>query len=391
MMRADVVIAGGGVIGSSIAYYLAASGQAGDVVVVEPDPTYEFAATPRSVGGIRELFTLPENIAMSQYGKEVYGNFAALMAVDGDAPDINFRRQGYLFLGSGAVDVDTLVHNWKIQARYGAHVELLDRQGVKSRFPSLTVTDIDAAAWSPTDGFLDPHAALHGFRKKAVSLGARYLTDRVVGFECSADAVRSVRLESGAALSPDIFINAANCWGPALCALVGMQVPVHPLRRQQFFFRIRDKLEPLPNIRHISRDIGFRPEGDGYMSGKTRYDEKPGFNWEVEHELFETDLWPELALRVPAFEALKVASAWAGHYDQNTFDNNVILGPWTGGLANFHVALGFSGHGLQQAPAIGRAMKELIVDGGFRSIDLARFSYQRIIDNIPVREHGPVA
>jgi len=173
--------------------------------------------------------------------------------------------------------------------------------------------------------------------------------------------------------------------------MVGMKVPVHPLRRQQFFFRIRDKLEPLPNIRHISRDIGFRPEGDGYMSGKTRYDEVPGFNWEVDHAFFESDLWPELALRVPAFEALKVASAWAGHYDQNVFDNNVILGPWIGRLANFHIALGFSGHGLQQAPAIGRAMKELIVDGGFQTIDLSRFTYQRILDDTPVREHGPVA
>lgn len=390
-MRADIVIAGGGVIGSSIAYYLAACGRAGEVIVIEPDPTYEFAATPRSVGGIRELFTLPENIAMSQYGKQVYSDFSALMAVDGLAPDINFRRQGYLFLGSGASDVDTLVHNWKIQVRHGAHVELLDRHGVHGRFPSLAVSDIDAAAWSPTDGFVDPHAALHGFRKKAASLGARYLTDRVVGFECGGGLVREVRLASGATVTPGIFVNAANCWGPGLCALVGMKVPVHPLRRHQFFFRIRDKLEPLPNIRHISRDIGFRPEGDGYMCGKTKYDEKPGFNWEVDHALFDTDLWPELARRVPAFEALKVASAWVGHYDQNTFDNNVILGAWTGGLANFHVALGFSGHGLQQAPAIGRAMQELIVDGGFRTIDLARFSYQRIIDATPVREHGPVA
>jgi len=391
MMRADIVIVGGGVIGSSIAYYLAASGKAGDVVVVEPDPTYEFAATPRSVGGIRELFTLPENIAMSQYGKEVYGNFAALMDVDGNAPDIHLRQQGYLFLGSGPRDVETLIHNWKIQVSHGAHVELLDRRGVAARFPSLAVDDIDAAAWSPTDGFLDPHAALHGFRKKAASLGARYLTDRVVGFEVSGTAVTLVRLESGDTIVPGAVVNAANCWGPALCDLVGMKVPVHPLRRQQFFFRIREKLEPLPNIRHISRDIGFRPEGDGYMSGKTRYDEKPGFNWEVDHAYFESDLWPELARRVPAFEALKIASAWAGHYDQNVFDNNVILGPWKGRLDNFHIALGFSGHGLQQAPAIGRAMKELLVDGGFRTIDLSRFGYQRVLDDTPMREHGPVA
>lgn len=391
MMRADIVIAGGGIIGSSIAYNLCASGRAGDVVVVEPDPTYEFAATPRSVGGIRELFTLPENIAISRYGKEVYGNFATLMDVNGSKPEIHLRRQGYLFLGTGTNDVDTLVHNWKIQVSNGAHVELLDRKGVKARFPSLNVDDIDAAAWSPTDGFLDPYAALMGFRKKAESLGARYLTDRVVGFECDGGAVRSVLLESGASITPGAVVNAANCWGPELCAKVGIEVPVHPLRRQQFFFRIQEKLEPLPNTRHISRDIGFRPEGDGYMVGKTRYDEKPGFNWNVDHEYFEQELWPELALRVPAFEALKVASSWAGHYDQNVFDNNVILGPHRAKLANFYLALGFSGHGLQQAPAIGRAMKELLLDGGYTTLDLSRFGYQRILDGTPMLEHGPVA
>lgn len=388
---ADVLVIGGGVIGSSIAYYLCESGKAGHVVVVEPDPTYAFAATPRSVGGIRELFTLPENIAMSQYGKTVYGDFDTRMRTADFEPHIDLRRQGYLFLGSGARDVDTLVHNWKIQTAHGAHVELLDRKGVAARFPSLNVDDIDAAAWSPTDGFLDPNAALQGFRRKAISLGGRYVQDRVTGFECDGGLVRRVVLESGNSIAAGVVVNAANCWGPDLCAQVGMKVPVHPLRRQQFYFRIQQTLEPLPNVRHISRDIGFRPEGAGYMSGKTRYDEVPGFNWEVEHAFFESDIWPELAHRSKAFEALKVESAWAGHYDQNVFDNNVILGPWAGHLDNFHVALGFSGHGLQQAPAIGRAMKELLVDGGFRTIDLSRFSYQRIVDDKPMREHGPVA
>ena len=153
-----IVIIGGGVIGSGIAYYLALAGASADTVVVEPDPTYEFAATPRSFGGIRQLFSVPENILMSQYGHEVYGDFEERMAVNGNPAPIDLRRLGYLFLGSGAEDVDVLVANWKVQAAHGVRVELLDRNGVKHRFPSLNVEDIDAAVYSPTMASWTPTA-----------------------------------------------------------------------------------------------------------------------------------------------------------------------------------------------------------------------------------------
>jgi hypothetical protein len=133
---AKIAIIGGGVIGSSIAYYLALAGHAADVVVVEPDPTYEFAATSRATGGIRQLFTVPENIRMAQYGHEIYGQFETLMAVDGDLAPIDFRRRGYLWLGSGENDIDALMANWRVQTAHDARVELLDRKGVKHRFPS---------------------------------------------------------------------------------------------------------------------------------------------------------------------------------------------------------------------------------------------------------------
>ena len=145
-----IAIIGGGVIGSSIAYYLALAGQAADTVVIEPDPTYEFAATPRATGGIRQLFTVPENIRIAQYGHEIYGQFETLMAVDGDPAPIGFRRMGYLWLGSGKNDIDALMANWRVQTAHDARVELLDRKGVKQRFPSRRVDDIDIAAFSPT-------------------------------------------------------------------------------------------------------------------------------------------------------------------------------------------------------------------------------------------------
>jgi glycine/D-amino acid oxidase-like deaminating enzyme len=386
-----IAIIGGGVIGSSVAYYLALAGHAADVVVIEPDPTYEFAATPRATGGIRQLFTVPENIRMAQYGHEVYGNFETLMEVDGNPAPIDFHREGYLWLGSGRDDIDSLTANWRVQTAHDARVELLDRRGVKHRFPSMRVDDIDIAAYSPDDGYMDPHSVLMGFRRKATSLGITYLKDRVVDFDVAGKRVAAVRLESGERLATDSIVNAANCWGPELCGRLGMKVPVYPMRRLTFYFEIREKLEPMPLTRHISRNVSFRPQGAGYISGNTRYDEPPGFNWEVDYPYFDEAIWPGLAERVPAFEALKMTSAWAGHYDQNSFDNNAILGPWIGGLENFHIALGFSGHGLMQAPAVGRGMSELLLHGQYQRLDLSRLGYQRILDGVPLHDEVPKA
>jgi glycine/D-amino acid oxidase-like deaminating enzyme len=199
---AKIAIIGGGVIGSSIAYHLAQAGDASDVVVVEPDPTYEFAATPRATGGIRQLYTVPENIRMSQYGHEVYGQFETLMAVDGEPARIDFHRAGYLWLGSGKEDIDALMANWRVQTAHDARVELLDRKGVKHRFPSMRVDDIDIAAFSPDDGYLDPYSVLMGFRRKAISLGICYLKDRAVDFEVAGKRSRRCGSNRGNASRP---------------------------------------------------------------------------------------------------------------------------------------------------------------------------------------------
>src|SRR5262244_3912855 len=219
----NIVIIGGGVIGSAMAYYLAVAGHAADVAVIEPDPTYEFAATPRATGGIRQLFTVPENIRIAQYGHEIYGQFETLMAVNGDPAPIDFHRMGYLWLGSGEADVHALMANWRVQTAHDARIELLDRKGVKHRFPSMRVDDIDIAAFSPDDGYMDPHSVLMGFRRKAISLGIRYLKDRVVDFDVAGKRVAAVRLDSGARLATDSVVNAANCWGPSLCEKLGMK------------------------------------------------------------------------------------------------------------------------------------------------------------------------
>jgi FAD-dependent oxidoreductase domain-containing protein 1 len=384
---ADIIIIGGSIMGSSIAYHLAMTGRAGNVCVIEPDPSYEWAAAPRSSGGVRLMHGLPENIEMSRYGRKVYKNFARLMDVDGLPGGFEFLEHGYLYLAAGTENVAVAEENWRTQSALGVPNDLLDRDGLAARFPSMNVEDIDAAIHAPQDGFIDPNAAVLGFRRKAISLGVEFVQDKVVDIEVSGGLARRVVLESGTRLAGDIIINVAGAWGPRISAMVGMSMPVEPLSRNTFYFEIRGEVETMPLTKDLN-GVTFRQEGGGFTTGKTNTDVPFGFNWDINHDLFETLLWPTVSHRVPAFEALQVKRSWAGHYAYNWMDGNTIIGKWIGGLDNFYIATGFTGAGLQKGPAIGRAMTELILEGGYQTIDLSRMSYQRVIDEEPLVETG---
>ncbi|MBT7758236.1 MAG: FAD-binding oxidoreductase, partial [Rhodospirillaceae bacterium] len=189
---ADIIIIGGSIMGSSIAYHLAITGRAGDICVIEPDPSYEWAAAPRSSGGVRLMHGLPENIEMSRYGREVYKDFAHLMDVDGQPGSFDFLEQGYLYLVTGASEVAAAEESWRIQTSLGVPNDFIDRQELAARFPSMNVADIDAAIHAPQDGFIDPNAAVLGFRRKAISLGVKYIQDKVVDVEVDGGLARRV-------------------------------------------------------------------------------------------------------------------------------------------------------------------------------------------------------
>ena len=384
----QIVIIGGGLIGSATAWYLAKAGAAADVTVIEPDPTYEFAATPRSIGGIRFVQGLRENLLMSLYGREVYTQFESLIETGGDPVSAGYYTCGYMFLGRGAEAVAAFEADRRMSTAAGADVRLLDRSALAAMLPSLDCADVDAALYSPEDARIDPHAALQGFRRGAIRLGVAYRQDRVVAIEHSATKAQAVQLESGARQAADVIVNAANCWAPDVCRMIGMTIPVEPVRRQTFFFDTRAALEPIPAIRDHT-GVSFRPEGSGYIVGKTAAGGSTGFDWTLDHREFDETLWPLMARRCPAFEAVKAKSGWVGHYDQCLLDGNPIIGPWVGGLENFYVAAGFSGHGLQHAPAIARGLAELILHGEFRNLDLSLFSYRRVLDDRPIRDSGP--
>jgi FAD-dependent oxidoreductase domain-containing protein 1 len=384
--RADITVVGGGAIGASVAYFLRSRPRPPRVTVVERDPTYSRASTPRASGGVRRLFSRPENIALSNFSIPFYESFAETMAVDGTPAEVGFRKGGYLFIVREQ-GVRVLEENAAVQRRLGVNIDLLDRPELKRRFPSMFVEDLAAGAHSPDDGWLDPHAVLMGFRRKAIALGARFLADTVVAIEREAAFVRRVALASGELLAADYVVNAAGAWADEVCGMIGMATPIRPMRRSEHYFDCETALEPLPYVKDLDR-LAFRPEGRGYTGGVPDGDEPRGFNFEVDYDYFERVVWPALAHRFPAFERAKERNVMPGLYDQNELDGNPIIGPWTGHCENFLMAAGFSGHGLMHAPGIGRAIAELVLEGGYRTIDLECLGWSRVERGEPYSERG---
>jgi FAD-dependent oxidoreductase domain-containing protein 1 len=385
-MKTDVAIIGGGAIGAAVAYYLKIAAPALSVTVIERDPTYAIASTPRASGGVRRLFSLPENIALSNYSIPFFQNFAETMAVDGQPAEIGFKKNGYLFVVP-PTSIDMLKANYDTELSMGCNVVWLTPEELKQKFPSMYVDDLGGAVHSPDDGWLDPHSVLMGFRKKAIALGAAFLSEDVTAMERQPTQVVAATCASGLRIEADHFVNAAGAWAKELCTMLGFAAPITPLRRFEHYFECEDVIEPLPYLKDPDR-LAFRPEGKGYSGGVPTLAEPRGYNMEVDHDYFENAVWPALAHRFPKFERTKCKATLPGLYDQNDFDGNVIIGPGADGLANFHMLAGFSGHGLMHAPGCGRAMTELILKGRYETIDLSRLGWQRIVDGKPLPERG---
>ncbi len=389
--RYDVVIAGGAVMGSAIAYFLAADPDFdGTIAVVERDPSYEACATTRSWGGIRQQFSAPENVKMSLYGARFVRRAAELLEVNGEAPDMGFKERGYLFLASQA-GLPRLERNCAMQRDLGAAMVVLAPPELAAQFPWLNLDGVAGAGHGlENEGWIDPSALLHGFRRKARALGVAYVKDEVVSVEVARGRVTGVGLRRGGGLACGILVNAAGPQAGALAALAGAKLPVGPRKRMTYVFDCRASLPPLPLVIDVS-GVAFRPEGAQYIAivSPPEHEDRERDDFELEYGPFEAVIWPTLAQRVPAFEAIKLTGAWAGHYDYNSFDQNAILGshPEIQGLMFCN---GFSGHGVQQSPAAGRAVAELIVHGRFRSLDLTNLLYARIAQGRPVQEENVV-
>mgnify|MGYP002630544807 CR=1 FL=1 len=383
----DIIIVGGGVIGSACAYFLMSSTDfSGTVTVIEPDSTYQNSTTARSVGGIRQQFSTPENIRMSQFALEFLRDSEISLAVDGLTPDLPFVANGYLLLATepGAAVLES---NIAIQKLEGAETRMLSPDDLHRQFPWLNVDDIAAGSFGgANEGWTDPYALMQAFKRKARHLGATYREDSVADLTREGNAVVAITLASGEILSCGTVVNAAGSHAGNIARMAGLTIPVHPRKRFVFVFDCRDAPQNCP-LTVDPCGAYFRPEGQTFICGKSPdpEDDPDCTDLEVDHGFFDEHLWPVLAHRVPAFEAIKVVNAWAGLYAYNTLDQNAIVGTHPD-VTNLIFANGFSGHGLQQSPAIGRAVSELAIFGEFRALDLSRFGMQRVLDRKPLAE-----
>lgn len=386
MKHVDVAIVGGGVVGSAAAYYLKKQGFAGSVAIFEQDTTYQFGCTGRSVGGIRQQFSNPENIALSKFGLSLIRN---LKQEFGPEADVFFREQGYLILASEA-GLAQLAENHQLQIANGADNILLEGRELATRFPWINTEGLAAGCFGLSgEGFLDPYQLMSLLRKAATARGVTIVPQAVAAIETDDGKVTSLELANGDRFTCGALVNAAGTGAGRLAAMAGIDLPVGPRKRYVYLVDCPQATEAM-HLSPLTVDISgifCRPEGKHFITGSSpaAEDEPTEMNWDVDYNWFDESIWPGLAERMPAFEAIKVINAWVGHYDYNALDQNAVIGAHPG-ISNFYFANGFSGHGLQQGPAAGNAIAELITHGAYRAIDLTRLGFARIAKAEPLFE-----
>jgi FAD-dependent oxidoreductase domain-containing protein 1 len=370
-------VIGGGAVGSAAAYWIRRLDPACRVVVVERDPTYVRASSQLSASGIRQQFTTPANVALSQFGVSFLRDAPQELAVDGEmAPDLAFRERGYLTLATRA-RLPALEAAFAVQRGAGADVEWLDERALATRFPWLVTDDLAAAVLGRTgEGWFDGPGLHASLRRKARALGAAWIKGEAIGFERSGSRIAAVMLADGGQIQAGKVVNAAGPYARAIAALADISLPVEARKRIVFNFYCREPVSPCPLVIDPS-GVWFRPEGSGFIGGFAPEEDPEDFALDVDHDAFEQVLWPNLAARVRPFEAVRVAGAWAGHYEYCTWDQNALLGtlPET---PNLVFANGFSGHGMQHAVGAGRGVAEWVLYGEWRSLDLSTLEVGRL-------------
>jgi len=388
----DVVIVGGGAMGASAAFWLTRLQPGLRVTVIEMDPTHARSATALSVASIRQQFSNPVNVAISRFGLEVIRDFPSALGMAADVPDLALRENGYLFLAGSDVAARVMREVAQMQREQGASTEILQPGEIRARFPWLRVEDVTLGSFGPRgEGWFDNMGLLAGFRAAARAQGAEWLIARAVGLEREGQSLTGVRLDSGEVCTAGAIVVAAGTRAADILRMAGDVWPVEARKRTVF-------LIDAPNARHPDAPLlvdhgGFylRPEGAFWITATVpEIDPKvEPDDFDPRHEEFEQVIWPRLFARAPEFDAVKVRRCWAGHYDYNTLDQNAILGPHPA-FANLYVMNGFSGHGLQQSPAMGRGLAEVLLTGRYLTLDLSAFGVERILAGQPFVERAVV-
>jgi FAD-dependent oxidoreductase domain-containing protein 1 len=381
----DVILVGGGVMGCATAYYLLRNDPKLKVVILEMDPTYEKASTPLSDGNTRIQFNIKENIQISQFGLEALARFSEEMEVDGQKPDAAFRQQGNLFVLDEA-SREEAYEGMLLQHSLGCQVDWLSPEEVQAYYPIYNLRDCAAGTLGSQDGTMSPLAVLLAYKRKIISLGAKFIHAEVIEILRQGNQVIGVKLSAGEILTSNIVVNTAGAWAPQLTRTLGIYLPIEPTKRQVTV--VETAVRPEKNLPLLFLPSGLYciHENDGVFTvGKSLPTDHVGyddFNWDRKN--FVDVIWPELVKYIPSFDRLKVKRGWAGLYEVNTLDGNAILGEWPK-LQGFFLANGFSGHGFQQCHGVGRYIAELILKKT-PTLDLSVFAPERILENKPVFE-----
>jgi glycine/D-amino acid oxidase-like deaminating enzyme len=385
----DVVIVGAAIIGSSVAWWLSRNPDFdGTILVLDRDMTYENSSTSHTNSCMRQQFSNEVNVRISQFAAEFVREFRTYMDDDPEVPELAVEHFGYMYLADDPAFAETLRTNQQIQASFGAGTKIMTPEQIKADYPFYTVDDLVLGCHNLVDeGYFDGGTMFDWWRRKARQNGAEYIAAEVVGIERSGDRVTGVTLASGRTIAAGIVVNASGPRAVETARMAGLELPVEPRKRYTFIF---DAAEPLDRALPLTIDpsgVHVRTEGEAYMAGCTP-DHDPAVAYDdfvMDQDIFEDKVWPALAHRIPAFERIKVTNRWAGHYAHNRLDQNVIVGPHDE-VSNYVFTVGFSGHGLQQSPAIGRGAAEMITYGEYRTLDLSPLGYRRIVENEPFLE-----
>jgi FAD-dependent oxidoreductase domain-containing protein 1 len=395
-----VVIVGGGIMGAATAWHLARRHGA-TVTVCERDPAYARASSALSACAIRQQFSTAINIRVSQASLLVYRDLAGHLGLGDDAPALGLVEPGYLYLARTAAGAATLRDQVALQHTLGVPTALLEPDALRARFPWLATDDLTLGTLgvsTPTsgEGWFDGYAALQAYRRAGGAAGVRYVAAEVTGFDTDRAAggrrVRAARTAGGDRLPCDAVVIAAGAWSAPVAATLDVPLPVRARKRDVFAIEAAIALPDAPLLIDPT-GVWCRPEaapGRFLCGAPPRGDDADDAPLhQVDHGLFDAVIWPALAHRVPAFDALRVHAAWAGYYEMNTVDHNGLVGALPG-VANAFTACGFSGHGLQQAPAVAEALAAHLVTGGWPSLDLTPLGVERIAAGRPLLERNVI-
>ncbi|WP_375255936.1 NAD(P)/FAD-dependent oxidoreductase [Yoonia sp.] len=379
----DVVVVGGAMYGSSVAWFLTDNPDFdGTILVVERDPTYEFASTSHTNSCMRQQFSAPINIKVSQFAADFVKNFRDYMGGDERVPHPRLQSYGYMYLADNEEFAATLREGQALQQANGAGTKHMTPDEIAAAYPFYNLDDIVAANHNLVDeGYFDGNTLFDWWKRSARERGAEYVNNEVIAMNRNAanTRVESVILKSGEVISCGTVVNASGPRAVRTSRMAGIEIPVEPRKRYTFIFEAEKPLDRDLPLTIDPSGVHMRTDGTYYLAGCPP-DDDPAVDYDdfvQDHSIWEEKVWPTIAHRIPQFEAIKLRNSWAGHYAYNSFDQNAILGPHTE-IENFIFVNGFSGHGFQQSPAMGRGTAELITHGAYRTLDLTPFNYARI-------------